>query len=103
MLRATVRGQRWDVVGSALLALGHQLSEAAAPVVVGVVLDRAVGTGDGSVLPLWLAVVAGVFVVLASCGAIGYWSGLPVFGNPANKNRTVSLTAKQLRYSFGNT
>jgi len=30
-------------------------------------------------------------------------SGLPVLGNPANKNRTVSLTAKQFRYSFGNT
>ena len=41
--------------------------------VVGVVLDRAVGTGDGSALGLWLAVVAGVFVVLASCGAVGYW------------------------------
>ena len=73
VLRATVRGQRRDVVGSALLAVGHQLSEAAVPVVVGVVLDRAVGTGDGSALALWLAVVAGVFVVLASCGAIGYW------------------------------
>ncbi len=30
-------------------------------------------------------------------------SGLPVLGNPANKNRTVSLTAKQFHYSFGNT
>ncbi|WP_291041291.1 alpha/beta hydrolase [Herbiconiux sp.] len=29
-------------------------------------------------------------------------SGLPVLGNPANKHRTVSLTAKQFRYSFGN-
>ena len=73
VLRATVRGQRRDVVGSAPLAVGHQLSEAAVPVVVGVVLDRAVGTGDGSALALWLAVVVGVFVVLASCGAIGYW------------------------------
>src|SRR6478609_11665819 len=29
-------------------------------------------------------------------------SGLPVLGNPANKKRTVSLTAKQFHYSFGN-
>jgi pimeloyl-ACP methyl ester carboxylesterase len=29
-------------------------------------------------------------------------SGLPVLGNPANKKRTVSLTAKEFRYSFGN-
>ena len=29
-------------------------------------------------------------------------SGLPVLGNPANRSRTVALTAKQFRYSFGN-
>lgn len=29
-------------------------------------------------------------------------SGFPVLGNPANKRRTVSLTQKQFRYSFGN-
>ena len=29
-------------------------------------------------------------------------SGFPVLGNPANKKRTVSLSAKQFRYSFGN-
>jgi pimeloyl-ACP methyl ester carboxylesterase len=30
-------------------------------------------------------------------------STLPVFKNPANKHRAVSLTAEQFRYSFGNT
>jgi pimeloyl-ACP methyl ester carboxylesterase len=29
-------------------------------------------------------------------------SGLPVLANPANRHRTVSLTAEQFRYSFGN-
>lgn len=29
-------------------------------------------------------------------------SGFPVLGNPANKGRAVSLTAKQFRYGFGN-
>jgi pimeloyl-ACP methyl ester carboxylesterase len=29
-------------------------------------------------------------------------SGFPVLRNPSNKRRTVSLTAKQFRYSFGN-
>jgi pimeloyl-ACP methyl ester carboxylesterase len=29
-------------------------------------------------------------------------STLPVFKNPANRNRTVSLTAEQFRYAFGN-
>ncbi len=30
-------------------------------------------------------------------------SALPVLGNPANRHRTVSLTAKQFQYAFGNT
>jgi pimeloyl-ACP methyl ester carboxylesterase len=30
-------------------------------------------------------------------------SAFPVLGNPANKKRTVALTAEQFRYSFGNT
>jgi pimeloyl-ACP methyl ester carboxylesterase len=30
-------------------------------------------------------------------------SAFPVLGNPANKHRTVSLTAKQFHYAFGNT
>ncbi|WP_243074650.1 alpha/beta hydrolase [Microbacterium sp. SS28] len=30
-------------------------------------------------------------------------SGFPVLGNPANRKRTVALTADQFRYSFGNT
>lgn len=30
-------------------------------------------------------------------------SAFPVLGNPANRHRTVSLTAKQFRYAFGNT
>ncbi|MCP2030212.1 pimeloyl-ACP methyl ester carboxylesterase [Okibacterium sp. HSC-33S16] len=29
-------------------------------------------------------------------------AGFPVLGNPANKKRTVSLTAKQFEYAFGN-
>lgn len=30
-------------------------------------------------------------------------SAFPVLGNPANRRRTVSLTAKQFRFAFGNT
>ena len=29
-------------------------------------------------------------------------AGFPVLGNPANRKRTVALTAKQFRYAFGN-
>ena len=73
VLRAATRGQRRDLLRSVLLVVGHQLSEAAVPVVVGVAIDLAVGTGDVSALLLWLTVVVGVFAVLATCGATGYW------------------------------
>ena len=87
LMRESVRHHRRDVTSSTILAVGHQLSEAAVPVVVGVALDRAVGTGNGSALALWLAVVAGVFVVLASCGAVGYWRA----------DRARLRTARELR------
>ncbi|MBC8093682.1 MAG: ABC transporter ATP-binding protein, partial [Pseudonocardia sp.] len=73
VLRGAARGQRRDLVLSSLLVAGHQLSEAAVPVVVGVVLDLAVSTGDATALARWLTVVAGVFVVLATSAFFGYW------------------------------
>lgn len=73
VLAGAARGQRRDVVAASLLVAGHQLSEAAVPVVVGVVIDLAVSTGDGSALLRWLAAVAGVFVVLATSAYFGYW------------------------------
>lgn len=73
VLAGAARGQRRDVVAASLLVAGHQLSEAAVPVVVGVVIDLAVSTGDGSALLRGLAAVAAVFVVLATSAYFGYW------------------------------
>lgn len=73
LLRAALRRRRRDTSVSTLFVVGHQLCEAAVPVVVGAALDRAVRTGDGGALGLWLAVVVGVFLALATCGYVGYW------------------------------
>lgn len=73
VLSGAARGQRRDVVAASLFVAGHQLSEAAVPVVVGVVIDLAVSTGDGWALLRWLAAVVGVFVVLATSAYLGYW------------------------------
>lgn len=43
----------------------HQACEAAVPVLIGVVVDRAVLPQDGAALVLWLGVLAAVFVVLS--------------------------------------
>nr|WP_237531953.1 ABC transporter ATP-binding protein [Streptomyces sp. SID8352] len=43
----------------------HQLCEALVPVLIGVVIDRALAPGDRGALLGWLAVLAGVFTVLS--------------------------------------
>lgn len=64
VLRRTVtRNVRWLAPGSGLIA-AHQLCEVAVPVLIGVIVDRAVATGSVSAIVLWIAVLAGLFVVL---------------------------------------
>ncbi|GAB4050846.1 ABC transporter ATP-binding protein [Catellatospora paridis] len=65
VLREALRGQAGRITGSALLSTGHQAGEAMVPVVIGVVVDRAVGTGSSSELLLWLAVLGAVFLTLS--------------------------------------
>ena len=65
VLRTTLRRQWKLVTAAGLFAAGHQAGEALVPVVIGVVIDRAVATGDADALMVWLAVLAAVFVVLS--------------------------------------
>jgi len=58
------RNRRWLTAGSAMYG-GHQICEALVPVVIGVIIDRAVATGDVGELVRWLAVLAVLFVVLS--------------------------------------
>jgi putative ABC transport system ATP-binding protein len=58
------RNRRWLTTGSAMYG-GHQICEALVPVVIGVIIDRAVATGDVGALVLWVAVLAALFVVLS--------------------------------------
>jgi putative ABC transport system ATP-binding protein len=53
-------------VGS-LLICGHQLCEASVPVLIGLVIGRAVETGDIAQLVIWVIALAALFVVLSSC------------------------------------
>ncbi|MGW7531243.1 ABC transporter ATP-binding protein [Amycolatopsis sp. NPDC054798] len=65
VLRGAVAGQRKSVVAAAVLAAGHQGGEALVPVVIGVVLDRAVADSSALTLLGWLGVLAVVFLVLS--------------------------------------
>ncbi|MET0701159.1 MAG: ABC transporter ATP-binding protein [Mycobacterium sp.] len=53
-------------VGS-LLICGHQLCEASVPVLIGLVIGRAVETADVAQLVVWVIALAALFVVLSSC------------------------------------
>lgn len=72
LLRGAVRDQRCGVSVGALLLMTHQVAEALVPVVVGVVIDRAVATGETSALLWSLGLLALLFVVLSNAFRIGY-------------------------------
>ncbi len=60
-----------------LLTLGvlgfvaHQITEALVPVLIGVVIDEAIATGDGGALLLWLGVLCGLFLALLLAWRMG--------------------------------
>ncbi|GAA3545396.1 ABC transporter ATP-binding protein [Mycolicibacterium helvum] len=67
ILRRTVtRNARLLTVGS-LLICGHQLCEVSVPILIGLVISRAVETGDFRQLVSWMAALAVLFVLLTTC------------------------------------
>jgi putative ABC transport system ATP-binding protein len=71
VLGQAVVGQGRHVALASVLAAAHQAGEALVPVVIGVVIDRAVTTGSTSALVRWLAVLAVVFVALSVSWRLG--------------------------------
>src|SRR5690349_11535813 len=65
VLRGAVRSERRRVGIAGLLMCGHQAGEALVPVLVGVVIDAAVTTGDVGALVVWIAVLGLDFLFLS--------------------------------------
>lgn len=66
LMRHAVSGQRRHLLpGTGLLVL-HQVCEALVPVVIGAVIDQAISSGETVPLLAWLAVLAGLFAILAT-------------------------------------
>lgn len=55
---------RRTTIPAMLLAIVWQVGEAAVPVVMGLAIDRALATGDGGQLVLWIGVLVAVYVAL---------------------------------------
>jgi len=65
VIRRAVAGQRRDVVVGSLLGAAHQTGEALVPVLIGLIVDRAVVRPDGGALTGWLVVLAVVYAMLS--------------------------------------
>ncbi|MET8498174.1 ABC transporter ATP-binding protein [Streptomyces microflavus] len=65
VIRRAVKGQRRDVVVGSLLGAAHQTGEALVPVLIGLIVDRAVVRPDGGALAAWLVVLAVVYAMLS--------------------------------------
>ncbi len=66
VMRRAVLGQRRHLVPGTALLVVHQVAESLVPVVIGAVIDRAIGTGDTTALLRWLVLLAAVFAVLST-------------------------------------
>lgn len=66
VLSDAVSGQWRSVTAASVLGSAHQAGEAMVPLLIGVVIDEAVGTGLTSRLLLWIAVLGAVFLVLST-------------------------------------
>ncbi|MGC4892312.1 ABC transporter transmembrane domain-containing protein [Micromonospora sp. DT31] len=95
VLRRALRRQRRRVlVGVALLSL-HQVAEVLVPVAIGVIIDRAVVTGDGWALLYSVAGLAALFTVLAFAYRIGARQAYAAVEREAHLIR-VELAARAL-------
>ncbi|MEU6615139.1 ABC transporter ATP-binding protein [Streptomyces parvus] len=65
VIRRAVAGQRRDVAVGSVLGACHQIGEALVPVLIGLIVDRAVVRPDGGALAIWLLVLAVVYTLLS--------------------------------------
>ncbi|WP_164478410.1 ABC transporter ATP-binding protein [Mycolicibacterium stellerae] len=68
--RTLTRNLRWLIPGTTLISV-HQLCEVAVPVLIGIIVDRAVATGSVEAIIRWIAALAALFLVLTLVYRIG--------------------------------
>ena len=73
VFRQAIDSQRRPLTAGAILFAVHQALEVAVPVVVGVIIDRAVATGDVGSITRWIVALAALFACLSAAGCIGLY------------------------------
>ncbi|MFI1018386.1 ABC transporter transmembrane domain-containing protein [Streptomyces sp. NPDC020965] len=90
---ALLRGGRGLRLGLTTLAfMVHQLCEALVPILIGVVIDRALEPGDPAALLRWLAVLAGVFLALSLSYQRASTAMVGVYGYAEHELRRLTMT-----------
>lgn len=72
----TIFAARRMTMPAAMLMIGHQVGEALVPIVMGLAIDRAIATHDGTELLLWLVALGAVFAMLSFSFRFGSRIGL---------------------------
>jgi putative ABC transport system ATP-binding protein len=80
--------------------MAHQAAEALVPVVVGVVIDEAIATGDSGALTWSLAALAGLFAVLSTAFRLGFRKAVRAEERAAHELR-VELARRVLHPAGG--
>lgn len=97
-LRVMLSAKRFTVP-AALLLVAHAAGEALVPVIVGIVIDRAVATGDGAQLLWWLGVLAADFLLLSF--AFRFGSRLGLYGMQQVQHRLRVQVGERLLHQDG--
>jgi putative ABC transport system ATP-binding protein len=88
LVRRTVRRQRRRLAGAVALLMVWQVCELAVPVLIGVVIDRAVATSDAEQMVLWGAVLCVHFAVLSTAYRLGSRVGFRALQEESHALRT---------------
>ncbi len=86
-----VRRQRGRAGLAAGCMAGHQICEALVPVAFGLVIERAVRTGDGSAMVISTIGILALFTVLTLCARIGHWLAMQSVLAEAHRLRNLAL------------
>ncbi|KLL10916.1 ABC transporter ATP-binding protein [Protofrankia coriariae] len=94
LISSIISQWRRIAVGSVMVA-GHQVGEALVPVLIGIIIDRAVSTGSTGDLLRWLTVLAVTFAGLSFCYRFGARFGERAAERSAH-NLRIQLTRRVL-------
>ncbi|KQW52754.1 hypothetical protein ASC77_00050 [Nocardioides sp. Root1257] len=88
LVRRTISRQRRRLAGAVALLMVWQVCEAAVPVLIGVVIDRAVATSDAEQMVLWGVVLCVHFAVLSTAYRLGSRVGFRALQEESHALRT---------------